>query len=390
MEKGYEGAALLDTVGDGPATGTILVRGGTVRFEGDGAEVELPLGGLELRLGGASDRLVFLVHPSRPDCSVYTSDHSILQDPRLLSQAGIAEQIARVRSKKRLGRIALAGVLAALGTCLAGLYLARGALVEVVAGRVPTSLETALGDGVLAQLEKGRSFVETPEPLSGLSRMTDPLLAALPEQEYVFRFHIVADPSINAFALPGGNVVVHSGLLLKAASPEEVVGVLAHEMAHVTRRHSLRQMVGTLGLFTVVQAFFGDLTGMAAVLTEGGADLLSLRFSRDFEREADDVAWGHLLAAGVDPRGMLSFFTKLREEEERLGPVSSAQGYLALLSTHPTTPERIERLAAKLAELPAGRRFSPLDVDFRAFQEALGRDQAAAATEGEKQDGSQD
>jgi predicted Zn-dependent protease len=345
---------------------------------------------LELRLGGASDRLVFLAHPSRPDCSLYTSDHSILQDPQLLSQAGISDQIARVRSKKRLRWVALAGVLAAFGTCLAGLYLAKGALIDVVAGRVPTSVEAALGDGVLAQLEKGRSFVETPEPLRGLSRMTGPLLAALPEQEYVFRFHIVADPSINAFALPGGTVVVHSGLLLKAASPEEVLGVLAHEVAHVTRRHSLRQMLGTLGLFAVVQALFGDLTGMAAVLTDGGAELLTLRFSRDFEREADDAGWDYLLAAGVDPRGMLSFFTKLRGEEERLGPVGSAQDYLALLSTHPTTPERIERLAAKLDEVPAGRRFSPLDVDFRAFQEALRRDQTAAATEGEEQDASQD
>jgi predicted Zn-dependent protease len=129
---------------------------------------------------------------------------------------------------------------------------------------------------------------------------------------------------------------------------------------------------------------------MAAVLTEGGAELLSLRFSREFEREADDAGWGYLLAAGIDPRGMLSFFTKLREEEERLGPVSSALGYLALLSTHPATPERIERLVAKLGEVPAGHRFAPLDVDFRAFQEALRRDQAAAATEGEEQDGSQD
>jgi predicted Zn-dependent protease len=381
MKEGYEGAAWLETVGDGPTTGSILVRGETVRFEGNGAEVEIPLAGLELRLGGASDRLVFLAHPSRPDCSLYTSDHSILQDPQLLSQEGIAEQVARVRSKKRLGRVVLVGVLAAFGTSLAGLYLAKGTLIEVVADRVPTSLETALGDGVLAQLEKGRSFVETPEPLSGLSRMTGPLLAALPEQEYAFRFHIVADPSINAFALPGGSVVIHSGLLLKATSPEEVLGVLAHEMAHVTRRHSLRQLVGTLGLFTVVQALFGDLTGMAAVLTEGGTELLSLRFSRDHEREADDAGWDYLLAAGVDPRGMLSFFTKLREEEERLGPVSSAQGYLALLSTHPATPERIERLVAKLGEVPAGRRFSSVDVDFRAFQEALDRDQAAAATE---------
>jgi predicted Zn-dependent protease len=144
-----------------------------------------------------------------------------------------------------------------------------------------------------------------------------------------------------------------------------------------------------VGLFTLVQALFGDLTGVAATLTEGGAELLTLRFSRDFEREADDEGWSYLLAAGIDPSGMLSFFEKLRAQEEQDDTVN-AQVYLSFLSTHPTTPERIERLSRKLQEIPAAARFSPIDVDFRAFQEALRSYQFNSVTEGEETNASQD
>ena len=243
---------------------------------------------------------------------------------------------------------------------------------------------------MFAQLDQGDGFLEGSELEDLLARLTEPLLAVVPQHDYRFHFHIAEDECINAFALPGGPVVIHSGLVLRADAAEEVVGVLAHEIAHVTRRHTLRQVVSTLGLFTLVQALFGDLTGVAAVLTEGGAELLTLGFSRDFEREADDEGWRYLVAAGIDPRGMIGFFEKLRQEKEQRDGLGGAPAYLGFLSTHPTTPERIARLTRKLEGIPAGTRFQPMDVDFRAFQEALGRTQYTAVTEGDETDANQD
>ncbi|NDF00004.1 MAG: hypothetical protein EB034_17270, partial [Verrucomicrobia bacterium] len=88
----------------------------------------------------------------------------------------------------------------------------------------------------------------------------------VPQDRYPFKLHIIEDASLNAFALPGGNVAIHSGLLLTADSPEEVLGVLGHELSHVTKQHGLRGIVQSLGLYAVVTTFFGDVSGLAAIL----------------------------------------------------------------------------------------------------------------------------
>ena len=390
MHQDYEGAAFFPGLASGRASGVVRVTAGALLFETKGAQVELPLEGLELRLGGASARLIFFSHATQPDWSVYTSDHSILADPELQSRQPLAAQISRLRGKKWLGHGVTAAVISACVLAIVGLLVAKEPIVRAVADQVPASLEVKLGETVFAQLDQGDGFLEGSELEDSLARMTAPLLAVVPQHEYRFHFHIAEDESINAFALPGGPVVIHSGLVLRADAAEEVVGVLAHEIAHVTRRHTLRQVVSTLGLFTLVQAFFGDLTGIAAVLTEGGAELLTLGFSRDFEREADDEGWSYLVAAGIDPRGMIGFFEKLRQEKEQRDGLGGARAYLGFLSTHPTTPERIARLTRKLEGSPAGTRFQPMDVDFRAFQEVLGRTQYTAVTEGDETDANQD
>ncbi|MFW6236744.1 MAG: M48 family metalloprotease, partial [Desulfovibrionales bacterium] len=101
--------------------------------------------------------------------------------------------------------------------------------------------------------------------------ITDPVFQGIPETEYDFRVYLARNPEINAFALPGGIIVLNSGLILSATGPDQVAGVLAHEAAHVTLRHGLRQIIGTVGLFALVQALFGDATGLMAVLIDNSA-----------------------------------------------------------------------------------------------------------------------
>jgi predicted Zn-dependent protease len=239
---------------------------------------------------------------------------------------------------------------------------------------VPPSLETRLGDLVFSQIEATGNLVEDPEVRSRVDRLVALLVAAVPERGYPLRFHVLKEPTVNAFALPGGHVVLHSGLVLRAERSEEVLGVLGHEIAHVTRRHSLRQMIKAAGTMVVVQALFGDAEGLVAVLADGGTRLLQLSYSRDFEREADDTGWQYLLNAGIDPRGLIEFFEKMRtDEQKKLDAASEAAGALDFLSTHPASDERIERLRQKLSALEAGpeRRWKELDVDFAGLQERL-------------------
>ena len=388
--QAYEGTGFHPGMPKGRASGKLSISADSVHFEADSAQARLPLSGLQVKLGGASNRLIFFSHPTQPQWSIYTSDDSILRNPSLQSHDAVTEQIRKLRGEKRSARFLTAAVVLVIVSVLFGFYLLRDPLFEAVAQQVPASVEVALGELTFSQLKAGYSFVEAPELVNTLQALADPLLASVSEDRYTFQIHIVEDPTVNAFALPGGHVAVHTGLLLRADSPEEVAGVLAHEIAHVSRRHSLRQIISAVGLFTVVQAFFGDMTGIGAILADSGAHLLTLQFSRDFEREADDTGWGYLLETDINPRGMLSFFEKLHAEEKDLGAPASAQGYLSFLSTHPTTNERIERLQQKLRDLEEGSRSDPFGVDFRAFQEALRRHESSSGEEGEEHNGSED
>ena len=107
-------------------------------------------------------------------------------------------------------------------------------------------------------------------------------------------------------------MVIHSGLLMAADSPEEIAGVLGHEIAHVTQRHSIRSIMSSAGLFLVLQTMLGDVTSIVAVLANNSAFLLSRKFSRDFERRADNQGWEYLLAADIKPEGMITFSRRCR------------------------------------------------------------------------------
>jgi predicted Zn-dependent protease len=125
-----------------------------------------------------------------------------------------------------------------------------------------------------------------------------------------------------------------------------VAGVLAHELAHVTRRHSLRNIIKSAGLIITLQALIGDMSGLFGIAAEGSRYLLQQKFSRDFEREADDTGWDYLVAANIDPRGMTRSFEKIRDMIAA-SDMAVMEGTLALANTHPTSQERIDRLTKK-------------------------------------------
>lgn len=159
---------------------------------------------------------------------------------------------------------------------------------------------------------------------------------------YQYRLHFRAAPTIgaNAFALPGG-VVVLTDELAAIATDDEVIAVLAHEIGHVELRHGLRMIYQSAGMGVAVSAVLGDAPSAAAQVASFGALVLQLGYSRDLEREADRYAQDRLTALGLDRRKLGSALAKLMaqhkgEEHIRLP---------ALLSSHPDTEERIKSLS---------------------------------------------
>ena len=361
----YSGAAFHADFDGGRKSGSIQIDSRSVRFEGEGSSVAFPLSRLELRAGGASERLVFFSHPEFPEWSLYTSDRQVLEDVHLLANAQTAGSIARIRSEKRRSVAVVSAVLIALLCVLIGLVLLKDPLVRLVVRRIPVSIEQKLGDVALRQM----MLMQTPVKDERLSKPLESIVERLTKAGRVtqpFRVHVVRDSSVNAFALPGGHLVINTGLLERVESGEEIAGVLGHEIAHVTERHSLEQIVSTVGVFTLVQLLFGDVSGLIAVAADGGAQLLTMSFSRDAEREADARGVEYLHRAQINPEGMLSFFGKLQKEEARLGGDKAAE-MLEVISTHPPTGKRIEALTVAIAEWRARGRYRPLDVDIKSI-----------------------
>ena len=377
-ERRFEGGAFRSDLPGGRAAGKVFISATAVHFESGPVHVELPTEGLKIELGGASNRLIFFSHPAHPAVTIHTSDLGILDHPVLTSSPELLVQRNKLRTTRRTGWALLFGVLGGIVAVMVGLFLARDSMVRMAARAVPVDWEIKAGDKLFDQIILTRRLVEDPEIAEQLKLITDPLLAGITDNRYPFKFHIVEDPTLNAFAMPGGNVVIHSGLLLAADSPEEVAGALGHEIAHVTQRHSIRGIISSAGLYLVLQVMLGDVTSLVAVLANNSAFLLDRKFSRDFEREADNHGWDYLLEANIRPDGMIQFFKKMQEEEQRIREkVKEATSIdvdpdaLEVLSTHPATEERVNNLRAKWEQLDKKTGYRTFDLNYETFKDSL-------------------
>lgn len=369
----YAAIAIHPSLPDGREAGTLEITASEARFTHAGGTIVLPLIDVAMRLGGSGDRLVFLESAGWPEGAIYTTDQGILRDENLLANPATASAVTRIGSETWRGRAAVSGIVAAVVLLIASLFWFRAPLAAAVARRIPLSIEKKLGDLAMKQVLLGAGEIDDRAVVEPLERVVNTLAASHPgASAYEFRVHVIDDPTVNAFALPGGRLSIHRGLLLEASTAEEISGVLAHEMAHVTEQHSLRQMISTVGLFALVQAFFGDASGLLAAAAEGGAQLAALGFSRDAEREADRVGLEMLRRARLDPGGMLTFFQTLHAIEQSRGVAGKAAEKLAFLSTHPATAERIETLRGMTEDSPV---FDPrpVNIDMVALHAALRR-----------------
>ena len=370
----FEAGAFHPDYGNRRVSGTLRIEGGMVNFVSDQGFFAFPLDTVQVNLGGASDRLVFFAHENFPKASLFTSDQSILDHPAFAQNPTLTRARDRIRRRKLVSRCITLGILALIVVGIAGVWLAKDPMVKAVASQVPAEWEQKLGDTAFAQVTLTSKLVTDADVKKQLEQLAAPLLAAVPQNRYKFKLHIIEDASLNAFALPGGNVAFHTGLLLTAETPEEVLGVLAHEISHVTEQHGMRGIVQGLGLYAIVTTFFGDVSGLAAILVNNAPFLLSQKFSRDHEREADEQGFRYLEAAKLNPRGMITFFEKMRREEEKLRekiPGGEALDALNFLSTHPATAERTAHLEKLLAKSPRKDGFTAVDLNFKEFQATL-------------------
>jgi len=270
----------------------------------------------------------------------------VLADPAVL--AAIREAVPQLRSRFAnpawrvlRGRLALAGSAAVLAIVAVAYFWGIPLLAARVAARVPVEWEERLGRSLVAQLAPDGLRCDDPERQWAVQQIVDRLVAAGPPVPYTFRIAIVDDSMVNALAAPGGYIVVYRGLLQETQTPEELAGVLAHEIQHVVQRHGTQAVLEEVPLRLVVAAVTGD-AGRAGRALGVAATLGRLRYRRRDEAAADRAGMRMLQEARIAPDGMIRFFTRLDEQSK------DVPALVAYLSTHPRNAARIaalERLA---------------------------------------------
>src|SRR3954469_128818 len=221
------------------------------------------------------------------------------------------------------------------------------------------TMERRLGESIMLEIRSREpSYVEDPEVSEYLGKMGARLSQVMAGARYDFEFFVIRDPSINAFALPGGFVGVHTGLVNASDTESELAAVLGHELSHVTQRHISRMfgqqeqmqipVLAALAAALVLGMRRPDLAAGAMAATQGAAISAQLSYSRDFEREADRVGLDAMSSAGYDPRAMAVFFEKL-QRATRVMDDGSMPGYLR---SHPVTVERIADAQNKSEHMP--------------------------------------
>ncbi|MGK0289905.1 MAG: putative Zn-dependent protease [bacterium] len=370
----YDGAAFHPKLPKGRASGTIKITSSTLAITLESQRQLFDLRKIKITKGGANNRLIFFKHPHYPEWSIYTSDTSILKNEYLQKNENTASQIQQIQGKKRKSLLITTIILFLILASFGSLFLLKNPIVTLIASQIPPAWEVKIGKMIVSQILVSKKVIRDPKLLAQLKKITQPIVKSVQPSPYPFKFHIIQDPTLNAFAVPGGNIVIHSGLLLEAGRSEELAGVLAHEIAHITRKHSLRNILSTAGTFLILQTFLGDFTGLIGVVAEGGGYLLRQKYSRDYEREADQFGWKYLEKANINPSGMIDFFKRVLQKEKELTKKSSiakATKSLSFLGTHPQTKKRIDRLTSKWNEMKNKTGFYQFSIDWKRFQQQL-------------------
>lgn len=291
---------------------------------------------------------VRLERGSDPAEALLIPDQAFLTTLHRLAPAGAGRFHDPARRKLRVLLTAFAAVAAvAIG---AALYLwAIPGLAALAAARVPVSWEEQLGESVVRQFAPEKQRCAEPSRSRRIEQIMQALAATLPKPSYTFRVIVVENPMLNAFAAPGGYIVIFTGLLDRTRTAEELAGVLAHEAQHILERHSTRMVLEHASTGILLAALTGDLSGSATYGIEAARVMGALRYSRAHEEEADSGGLKMLLAAGLDPSGMVSFFETMKQA------AGDNPKVLSYLSTHPSTENRIERLKSLIEQAPRAR-----------------------------------
>jgi len=310
-------------------------------------QAEWPFAEMEQVPGAEPPPMRLCLH-SLPDARLVIEDAAAI--------AAITPNLPRRKDAPTLRLFAIGGVATLM--VVVSLWLLAPIVTRMATKLVPSDLEARWGEKVSTEIfaESGRCEAES--GTRALGQIVSRLAGSSPlARAQTFEVSVLEDTMVNAFALPGGRIVIMEGLLKQANGADEVAGVIAHEMGHVIARHAVERMIWRQAVDFTLTVLFGS--SYAADVAQA---LVNKSHSRDAEREADEIGLTLLTQAGISTGGFAAFF----ERQAAAAPKLPGAGLLSYLSSHPPDPER--NAAAKAAGTSVAKP-ALSDEEWRALKE---------------------
>jgi beta-barrel assembly-enhancing protease len=282
---------------------------------------------------------VYLKYGSAPMQYLEVSDMALIRELKANFPDAGFHKAGRgfLLSSGLIGLLILA--LALIGLLALTYFVFLPMAAESIAVRVPLEWEKQLGDASYS------SMVDVKKIDAEDTKRINEFFGRLQYQSnYHIEITVVNEAVVNAFALPGGRIVVYKGIIGKMNSYKELAALLSHEFSHVELKHATRNMFRSLSGNMLLGLLIGDARGIMTLVIQNADQLKQLGYSRSLEEEADMNGLQLLKQRKIDPKGMLGLFSALKEEEGAAGKVPE------FLSTHPLTERRIDRVGKEIAK----------------------------------------
>ncbi|MBU0547838.1 MAG: M48 family metalloprotease [Candidatus Omnitrophica bacterium] len=210
---------------------------------------------------------------------------------------------------------------------------------------IDTKAEVSLGSDMAKQISREKKIINDPKMQERLDKVAKRIAVVSDRQDLRYNFNIVDEKEFNAFAIPGGSVYINSGLM-GAANDDELAAVVGHEVGHIAARHSVKRLQAVLG-YQLLSSIALGVSGQKQVFQAVDVvfNVVVLGYGRKDEFLADRLGVKYSKAAGFNPRGMVTFFQKLKQESKNSGPT------LVFLSSHPPIDERIKQAEGEISVL---------------------------------------
>lgn len=369
-EESFSGGVFHESIKDGRVGARIRITRGEIIAESTSGDVPetfiIPIREVQLDMGGASGKMIFCRNRDK-SLTIFCEERGFAKALEQESAGLLSEPLKNLKGSlrqenRRFMFWASVSCVAVVLFCIVG-YYALLASARTAVHALPISVDEQIGKTAIQSMINDR-LPRDHKASQVVQKIVDRLKPHAKFAEMDFQVYVVESSEVNAFALPGGQMVVYTGLIKNADSAEQLAGVIAHEMSHATLRHGLQQISQSLGVVAAIQLLVGDVGGLLALGTQVAQQSVLTSYSRTAETEADLEGARMLHAAKIDPKAMAAFFAKLKDEH------GDIPGVISWLSTHPQHEDRIEAINKYTESLPSVE-YTPLEVEFDEAKAAL-------------------